>query len=301
MKKIGILLLVLILFVTVGFGAKNIAILTPYLASVTTNTLVKALEQFGAVEGWNVTVIDTKGDFGALANRWEDVIAQGVDAIIMGMGDPNQFKKQILMANEAGIPVFGADAGLIDGMVCNVTSNNYTISANITSYLFDKIGGQGKVVKFYHSAHPGVRKREIIFDAIEESIPDIEVVAEHYVQVPGPIEDARKAMQSILLANPNSGDITAVWAAWDEPAIGATLAIMEAGRQDEIIVVGIDGNEQALEMIKKGSPFKATVKQDFIGMAEIIVNQVKKVFAGEELNDKIFYAPSILMTKDNIE
>jgi len=301
MKKIGILLLALILFVAVGFGAKNIAILTPYLASVTTNTLIKALEQFGDDEGWNVTVIDTKGDFGALANRWEDVIAQGVDAIIMGMGDPNQFKKQISMANEAGIPVFGGDAGFIDGMVCNVTSNNYTLSAQITSYLFDKLEGQGKIVKFYHSAHPGVRKREIIFDAIEESIPDIEVVADHFVQVPGPIEDARKAMQSILLANPNPGDITGVWAAWDEPAIGAMLAIMEAGRQDEIIVVGIDGNEQALEMIKKGSCIKATVKQDFVAMAEIIVNQIKKVFAGEEVTDKIFYAPSILMTKDNIE
>jgi ribose transport system substrate-binding protein len=301
MKKLTIILLAMVLLVSFVFSAKTVAILTPYLASVTTNTLIKALEEFGENEGWNVTVIDTKGDFGALANRWEDVIAQGVDAIIMGMGDPNQFKKQIAMANEAGIPVFGGDAGYIDGMVCNVTSNNYTLSAQITSYLFDKLEGQGKLVKFYHSAHPGVRKREIVFDAIEESVPDIEIVAEHFVQVPGPIEDARKAMQNILLANPNPGDINAVWAAWDEPAIGAMLAIMEAGRQDEIIVVGIDGNEQALEMIKKGSCIKATVKQDFVAMAQIITDQVKKVFDGEEVTDKIFYAPSILMTKDNIE
>jgi ribose transport system substrate-binding protein len=301
MKKLTIILLAMVLLVSFVFSAKTVAILTPYLASVTTNTLIKALEEFGENEGWNVTVIDTKGDFGALANRWEDVIAQGVDAIIMGMGDPNQFKKQIAMADEAGIPVFGGDAGYIDGMICNVTSNNYTLSAQITSYLFDKLEGQGKLVKFYHSAHPGVRKREIVFDAIEESVPDIEIVAEHFVQVPGPIEDARKAMQNILLANPNPGDINAVWAAWDEPAIGAMLAIMEAGRQDEIIVVGIDGNEQALEMIKKGSCIKATVKQDFVAMAQIITDQVKKVFNGEEVTDKIFYAPSILMTKDNIE
>ncbi len=301
MKKLTIILLAMVLLVSFVFSAKTVAILTPYLASVTTNTLIKALEEFGENEGWKVTVIDTKGDFGALANRWEDVIAQGVDAIIMGMGDPNQFKKQIAMADEAGIPVFGGDAGYIDGMICNVTSNNYTLSAQITSYLFDKLEGQGKLVKFYHSAHPGVRKREIVFDAIEESIPDIEIVAEHFVQVPGPIEDARKAMQNILLANPNPGNINAVWAAWDEPAIGAMLAIMEAGRQDEIIVVGIDGNEQALEMIKKGSCIKATVKQDFVAMAQIITDQVKKVFNGEEVTDKIFYAPSILMTKDNIE
>ena len=43
------------------------------------------------------------------------------------------------------------------------------------------------------------------------------------------------------------------------------------------------------------------MKQDFVAMAQIITDQVKKVFDGEEVTDKIFYAPSILMTKDNIE
>jgi len=301
MKKLVLFVILVTIIVSLGFAAKTVAVLTPYLSSVTTNTMVRSFEDFARAKGWEVIVIDTKGDFGALSNRWEDVIAQGVDAIVMGMGDPNQLKRQIKKANEAGIPIFGGDAGYIDGMECNVTSNNYVLSAQITSYLMDQIQGKGNVVKFYHSAHPGVRKREIIFDAIAESMPDVKIVAEHFVQVPGPIENARQAMQSILLANPNPGDITAVWAAWDEPAIGASLAIMEAGRQDEIIVVGIDGNDQAIEMIKKGMPVKATVKQDFVGMANIIVEQIQRVFDGKGVSDKILYAPSILITEANLE
>jgi len=277
---------------------KTVAVLTPYLASVTTNEMIQAFVDFAQQEGWEVTVIDTKGDFGALANRWEDVIAQKVDAIVMGMGDPNQFKKQIDMANKAGIPVLGGDAGYIEGMVCNVTSNNYVLSAQITSYLFDKLGGGGKIVKLYHSAHPGVQKREVVFDAIVRNTPGIEVVAEHWVQVPGPIEDARQAMQNILLAHP---DIDAVWAAWDEPAIGAALAIKEAGRENEIIVTGIDGNQQALEMIRDSSPIIATVKQDFVEIARILVETMKKVFAGEEVSEKILYASSPLITRENVE
>ncbi|MCC3145700.1 substrate-binding domain-containing protein [Halanaerobium sp. Z-7514] len=298
MKKTLILILVLALVFTFSSSllaeSKEIAVLTPYLESVTTNTMIRAFEEKAEAEGWNVRVIDTKGDFNELANRYEDVIAQGVDAIVMGMGDPNQLRQQINKAVEEGIPVFGGDAGFIEGMKVNVTSNNYVLGAQNTSYLLNRIGS-GKIVKLYHSAHPGVYQREVVFDAIVDSRDDIEVVAEHYVQVPGPIENAQQAMQSILLSNP---DIDGVWAAWDEPAIGAELAIRQAGR-DDIVVVGIDGNSQAIEMIAQGSSIKATVKQDFAAMGDILVEQIKSVFAGEELVDNILYAPADLITEDN--
>ncbi len=299
-KKLILLLTVLFVFVasfSLYAQVKEIAVLTPYLQSVTTNEMIRSFEEKAENEGWNVRVIDTKGDFNQLANRYDDVISQGVDAIVMGMGDPNQLKKQIQNANEAGIPVFGGDANFIEGMEMNVTSNNYVLAAQNVSYLFNKMGS-GKIVKLYHSAHPGVHKREIIFDAMVESRDDIEIVGEHYVQVPGPIENAMQAMQSILLANP---EIDGVWAAWDEPAIGASMAIKQAGRQEDIIVVGIDGNSQALEMIKDGSSLKATVKQDFSAMGDILVEKIKMVFAGEELTDRIYYAPSNIITEDNVD
>jgi ribose transport system substrate-binding protein len=304
MRKFIYILMVLVFFFSCmgAFGAvKRIAILTPYLASVTTNEMIQSIKKYAKQQGWKVTVIDTKGDFNALANRFEDVIATKVDAIVMGMGDPNQIKTQIAKAKRAGIPVFGGDAGYIPAMVLNVTSNNYVLSSQITSYLFDKMDHNGKIVKFYHSAHPGVRKREVIFDAMLEHNKGIELVADHFVKVPGPIEDARKAMESILLANPGSGSITAVWAAWDEPAIGAAQAIKAARREKEIIVTGIDGNTQALSMIKKEGTIVGTVKQDFDGIARILVEQIKLYFNGKRDFDHIIYAPSYLVTPSNVD
>ena len=304
MKKLVCFLLVLVFcFTFVGaLGAtKRIAVLTPYLASVTTNEMIQAIKSYAKAEGWKVTVIDTKGDFNALANRFEDVIATRVDAIVMGMGDPNQIKTQIAKAKKAGIPVFGGDAGYIPDMVLNVTSNNYVLSSQITSYLFDKMDHSGNVVKFYHSAHPGVRKREVIFDAMLAHNKGIELVADYFVKVPGPIENARKAMESMLLANPSKGSITAVWAAWDEPAIGAAQAIKAAGREKEIIVTGIDGNSQALSMIKKEGIIIGTVKQDFDGIAKILVKQIKLYFNGKRNFDHIIYAQSYLVTPSNVD
>ena len=111
--------------------------------------------------------------------------------------------------------------------------------------------------------------------------PDINVITEQEVKVPGPIESSRQQMENLLLSNKEEGAITAIWAGWDEPAIGAAQAIEAAGRE-KIIVAGIDGNSQAVEMIEKGSSIKATVKQNFEGMAEIVIEQMEKAFNGEK-------------------
>lgn len=302
MKKIflSILVCIIILAVPSAFAeeTKTVAVITPYLASVTTNQMIKAYEREAKSKGWNVVTVDTKGDFGALASRMEDMIARKVDAIVLGSADPNQLKDQIKKSNEAGIPVLGADAGWIPGVTCNVTSDNYVMSAMMTTFLFNAIDRKGNIVVFTHRPHHGVRKRTLILDAILIENPDIKVITEHHVQVPGPIEDARKAMESILIANPVPGSIQAVWAGWDEPAIGATQAIIAAGRQNEIVVAGVDGTSQAIELIEKGTPLIATVSQDFEGMMVILVEQLERIFSGKNPISIEVYTPSKLIYKE---
>jgi len=302
MKKIflSILVCIIILAVPSAFAEENktVAVITPYLASVTTNQMIKAFEREAKAKGWDVVTVDTKGDFGALASRMEDMIARKVDAIVLGSADPNQLKDQIKKSNEAGIPVLGADAGWIPGVTCNVTSDNYVMSAMMTTFLFNAIDRKGNIVVFTHRPHHGVRKRTLILDAILIENPDIKVITEHHVQVPGPIEDARKAMESILIANPQPGSIQAVWAGWDEPAIGATQAIIAAGRQNEIVVAGVDGTSQAIELIEKGTPLIATVSQDFEGMMVILVEQLERIFSGKSPISIEVYTPSKLIYKE---
>ena len=60
-------------------------------------------------------------------------------------------------------------------------------------------------------------------------------------------------------------------------------------------MAGIDGNSQAVEMIEKGSVIKATVKQNFEGMADIVIEQMEKAFNGEKVDDTEMYAPAELI------
>jgi len=277
-----------------GDTAKKVAIMTPYLSSVTTKQMVDTLEASAKEEGWSPNIVDTNGDVGALASRMEDVISSKVDAIILVSTDPNQVQSQIQKAKENNILVFGSDSSYIEGMTANATSDNAEMSKLMTEYLIEQIGEKGNLIVFTHRPHPGVLKRTEMLDKILKDYPDIKVITEQEIKVPGPIESARQQMESLLLANQEEGSITAVWAGWDEPAIGAAQAIEAAGREN-IVVTGIDGNSQAVEMIEKGSSIKATVKQNFEGMAEIVIEQMAKAFNGEEVDATELYAPAELI------
>lgn len=276
---------------------KEITVMTPYLSSVTTKQMVDEIEANAEDKGWKANVVDTEGDAGELASRMEDVILAGTDAIVLVSTDPNQVETQIQQADEADIPVFGSDSGYIDGMTLNATSDNVEMSKMMTEYLFEQMGGKGNLIVLTHRPHPGVLKRTEMLDEILADYPDINVMTEQEVEVPGPIESARQQMENLLLANKADDAITAVWAGWDEPAIGAAQAIEAEGREG-IIVTGIDGNSQALEMIEEGSAIQATVEQNFTGMADIVIEQMEKVFNGEEPDDTELYAPAELITVD---
>ncbi|MBO4990958.1 MAG: substrate-binding domain-containing protein [Firmicutes bacterium] len=284
-----------------GIAGKKISVMTPYLGSVTTNQMVEYLETNLTALGAEVSVVNTDNDFGELASRIEDVVAAGTDGIVLVSADPNQVANQLQEAFGADIPVFGCDSGFIEGMQINATSDNYQMGELIVKYLFDDLmGGKGTVIALTHRPHPGVVKRCEAFDDLIAQYPDITLITEQHVPAEQPINDAQDIVENLLLANAEKDSVTAIWAAWDEPAIGATQALMEAGR-DEVLVTGVDGNDQAVALINEGTNLKATVKQNFEGMAQIVAEQMEKYFAGEELEKGDMYAPATLITPETAE
>ncbi len=280
-------------------AAETVAVLTPYLSAIATNEIVEAFRADAEGRGWTVSVVDTAGDIGVLASRIDDVVAASVDAIILVSINPAQVQDQVNGADAAGIPVIALDGATGPGVTLNVTSDNYVLGETMTQFLFEALGGEGQIVRFFHSAHPGVRQREIALDDALAAHPAIEEVAGHYVQVPGQIDDARNAMESMLAARPAPGEIDAVWAAWDEPGIGALLALQAAGR-DDVIITGIDGNPQAVELIGQCTAFVATVRQGFSEMATIATEQLAAIFAGGAPEAPELYAPVTLITRDSL-
>jgi ribose transport system substrate-binding protein len=280
--------------------AETVAVITPYLSQPGTQAYIEGFEAAAADKGWDVNVIDTAGDVAAVISRLEDAVTQNVDAIVINV-DPAQVTVGLLAAQEAGIPVVGMDAGSDPLVAANVTSNGYGMAAETSVYVANRINGQGNVVMFVFDAFPPVQIRGVVADAIFGNFPDIDVLDRITPDVSdGGIADSRAKMEAILAANPEPGSIAAVWAAWDQPALGALQAIEDAGRGDEgIVITGIDANPQARDAIAAGGSFEASIAQDFNGIGTTAADVVARLIEGETLRESVIYVPTMLVTSAN--
>lgn len=280
--------------------AQDVAVITPYLAQPGTQFYVEGFTARAAELGWQVNVIDTAGDVAAVISRIEDVVTQGVDAIVINV-DPAQVGAGLQSAADAGIPVVGMDAGSDPLVAANVTSNGYAMAAETAVYVANRIDGAGNVVMFTFDPFPPVQVRGVIADAVFGNFPDITVIDRITPDVSdGGIADSRARMEAVLAANPEPGSIAAVWAAWDQPALGALQAIEAVGREDEgIVITGIDANPQARDAIAQGGNFEASVAQDFQGIGATTADTVARILAGEDVVQRVIYVPTRLITVTN--
>ncbi|HEV2515921.1 MAG TPA: substrate-binding domain-containing protein [Devosia sp.] len=280
-------------------AGEKVSVITPFLAAIATGEMIEAFKAKATEYQWGVDVVDTAGDMAAFASRVEDATTSGANAIVLVSVDPAQIQDQVDKAKAAGVPVITIDGAKNASSVLNVTSDNYVLGETMTKFLFDQIGNKGNIVRFFYSAHPGVHQRELALDAALKANPEIKQVADHYVAVPGQVDDSRAAMDAMLLANPGDGAINAVWAAWDEPGIGANLAIEAAGRKG-IVIAGIDGNPQAIDLIKACSAYVGTVRQGFGEMANIAAGELNTILAGGSPKADELYAPVELITRESL-
>jgi ribose transport system substrate-binding protein len=298
--RTGALAFALALSATAAMADGKITIVTPYMAQPGTQYFVEAFQEAAKSNGWTVNVVDTKGDVAGVISGLENAANQKVDAIVLN-ADPAQVAAGLEAAKSAGVPVFGMDAGRSDLLVTNVTSNGYEMAAITATYVVDRIGGKGGVVEFVYDAYPPVQVRGVIADAILKNSPDIKIIDRVTPDVQdGGISDSRAKMEAILSANPEKGSIAAVWAAWDQPALGALQAIEAAGRTDEgIVITGVDANPQAREAIAKGGNFEASMAQDFQGIGTTTADLVKRYLGGEKIKQSVVYVPTKLITQGN--
>ena len=295
MRKI-VMLAAVLLSSTSAFAAK-IAIVTPYLAQPGTQYYVEAFQEVAKQNGWTVNVVDTKGDIAGVISRIEDAANQKVDAIVLN-ADPSQVTAGLETAKTAGVPVFGMDAGADPLLVANVTSNGYEMAATTASYVVNRIGGKGGVVEFVFDAFPPVQVRGVIADAIFKNNPDIKIID----RVTPDVQDGGIARLRAPRWRRSSPPIRrrarspAVWAAWDQPALGALQAIEAAGRTGTR-----ESSSPAWTPTRRRarpSPRAAISKPRWLrtsrASAATVAETVKRHLAGEKIKQSVIYVPTKL-------
>ncbi len=280
-------------------GQKTIAVVGVALASEALRRYSNEIKAAAMAKGWKYKEADSNGDYDKAVTAAENLIQSGVDAIVNMAVDNKIMSKAIKLANEKNIPWASIGGTWQKGVAFDIASNEFLGMAQMGQYIADYIDHKGKIILFTFSPLLPTRQRQLAFEAVVKSYPEMKIVEVHDTKYPGSVEDARQAMESYLLKYPQKGDLAAVWCAWDEPALGASLAIQAAGRK-EIIVTGSDGGKFAYDAIRQGTPFKATLANPPNIAGPLTIGNLEKIFNGQELSRKVFYSPHILVDKSNV-
>lgn len=258
------------------------------------------LEQKGY--DWNLSFLDSGGSGEATATNIQDAASRGVDAIIITMSDLRASQAAIDTATGAGIPIFSVDSGFVDGVMVDVTTNNWAMSADVSPWLLDQLGGEGNLVFLRMAEHHGTRKRGDVMEQVLKEYGNIKVLAEHNIDYTAFFEDTTSSMQDYVARF--GEQIDAVWAPWDEPA-QAAINVLKASGLTDVKVIGIDGHPQAIaEVCKPDSMMLATVSQPFEGMGAQVGDWIHAIIAegkprSEVIPSDIVYMDAPLVTQQN--
>ncbi len=138
------------------------------------------------------------------------------------------------------------------------------------------------------------QKRALGFVAeLKKQAPGLDVVA----SLPGDWDSLKAAdiANDTLQRNP---DLSAIFCANDDMALGAVEAARSAGK-DKVIVIGVDGIQSALKSIRAGR-LNASVAQLPYLMGIRAVENSKRALAGEKLPEFVD-VPTLVLTRDVIE
>ncbi|MCP2620315.1 substrate-binding domain-containing protein, partial [Candidatus Aminicenantes bacterium AC-334-K16] len=167
----------------------------------------------------------------------EEFINMGVDLLIVSPKEAAPLTPPVAAAYDRGIPVIVLDRRVLgDKYTCFIGADNKRIGRAVGEWVVKRLGGKGKVVelKGLMTSTPGQERHSGFREGIKGS--EIEVIFEADMKWLEP--EARKEMESALA---RFRRIDLVYAHNDPGAHGAYLAAKAAGREKEIIFVGIDG------------------------------------------------------------
>jgi erythritol transport system substrate-binding protein len=195
--------------------------------------------------------------------QFETVIAQGVAAIILDNAGADATVAAVQKAKDAGIGSFLVDREITaEGVaVSQIISNNYQGATILAEYFVELMGEEGKYVELTgKDTDTNAHIRSQGYHDVIDKYPNMEMVAQqtaNWSQTEG-----YSVMETILQANP---EIKGVICGNDTMALGAQAALLTAGR-DDVICVGFDGSDDAIQSIMKGE-LKATSLQPVAEMA----------------------------------
>lgn len=246
-----------------------------YFNNIQEGVLAKAKEL-----GIYIIVHNQNSDTEEMVRGSIELINQGVDALIISPFNPEAMGVIVESADKAGIPVIVVDVG--NGgtnVVATIISDNFGGGVMAADYAIKLIKDRSiasknmAIIKVKETSQYARRRGDAFKLIMEDS--GYQLVSE--ITANSSEEEAYEAMKEIL--KNYSEDLAVVFCENDPMAIGAARAIDEAGKKGEIFVIGFNGDQEAIQVIKEGL-MQGTITQEPFEMGALGVEIAYNVING---------------------
>lgn len=237
----------------VKIGFSQVTLQSPFYVDLQTGA-----EAAATANGAELLFVDANGDVEKQNNDIQDLITKGVNVLIINPANPDAVKPSLDAAAAAGIPVITVDRPVTAGAVAHVGRDNKEMGRLVGEAVATALGPDGGQVIEIQGDAGGVvmADRRDGFAAGLASNPNAVIELGPYAEYVR--ANAVIAMQDLLQANP---DVKAIYAHNDDMALGALQVLNEAGRND-VLVAGVDGLGEALNVMTQGNQYIATALND---------------------------------------
>jgi ribose transport system substrate-binding protein len=175
----------------------------------------------------------------------EDMMTQGIDGLVLLPTEPGAIAPVVKKAKERGIFLVNVDRSAPE-LVADVLleGDNKAFGKKSAEYIVEKTGGKGNLVILRGIPSSVDTDRYEAAMAVFKKSPGIKVLAAQTGMWNQ--QKALEVMQSYLASFPK---IDVVWASDDDMALGAEKAIKEAGRLDQLWILGGAGMKDIIKRV----------------------------------------------------
>jgi len=248
----------------------------------------QSIREEAEVRGGDLIVTNANNELSKQISDIQEMLAQGVDALIVAPVNSDGLDPALTAAREAGVAVLTVDRKLSNehctDYVAFLGSDFEDQGRRAADALADATGGTAQVAVLLGPSGNNVTdgRRDGFRDQVAAEYPDITIVAEQTANASR--TEGQAVTEQLLQAHP---EIDAVYAFNDEEGLGAMAAVQAAGRApgDDVRIVSIDGTRNAVQAIADGT-YTAVIESN-PRFGPLAFATLESFFAGEPVPEDL--------------
>lgn len=263
-------------------------------------TETDSIKEYVENAGGSFIVKDAGGDIATQESDIRDLVAAGVDYLVVAPLEDNGLQGALQEAMESEIPVI-----LVDRAIAGEAGTHYT-TAIMSDFVWEgeqcakalmeamPDGANVVVINGGYDSSTSTDRQDGFVNALDPA--KYPIVAEQDGE--WLMDKAQAVMENVIQAQ-GGENIDAVFCVTDDMVQGAMNAIDAAGLKpgEDILTLGIDGTRAAFEAIENGRQLASCTCTPYFG--PIVVETIGKIMNGEEVPADIVNADT-LYTKENV-